>query len=64
MKFEVTSFNTFEVMPRIRFHDGQTDRVTPVYTPQLRFWEYNEYIWRKGFNRGENSIYHHKKHID
>ena len=27
MKFEVTSFNTFEVMPRARFHDtnGRTD---------------------------------------
>ena len=26
--FEVTSFNTFEVMPRIRFHDAQTDGQT------------------------------------
>ena len=35
MNFEVTSFNTFEVMPGTRFHDhrwteGRTDRVTPV----------------------------------
>ena len=38
MKFEVTSFNTFEVMPWTRFRDTQTDsegtdRVTPVYLP-------------------------------
>ena len=25
MKFEVTSFNTFEVMPRTRFRDARTD---------------------------------------
>ena len=43
MKFEVTNFNTFEVMPRTRFCEagtdvqtcrctfGRTDRVTPVY---------------------------------
>ena len=38
IKFEVISFNTFEVMPRTRFcdrwtcgrTDGRTDRVTPV----------------------------------
>ena len=47
MKFKVTSFNTFEVMPQTRFRDAhtgrqtdgrhtyrQTDRVTPVYPPQ------------------------------
>ena len=36
MKFEVTSFNTFEVMPRTRFcdarTDGQTDGRTDVRT--------------------------------
>ena len=30
LKFEVTSFNTFEVMPLTRFRDEQTDRVTPL----------------------------------
>ena len=30
MKFEVISFNTFEVMPRTRFREARTDRVTPV----------------------------------
>ena len=49
MKFEVTSFNTFEVMPWTRFHDARmdartdrrTDRVTPVYPTKLRLWGYN-----------------------
>ena len=44
MKFEVTSFNTFKVMPRTRFRDERTDgrtdglknKVTPVY-PQTSF---------------------------
>ena len=48
MKFEVTSFNTFEVIPRTIFHDarpggqmdGPTDRVTPVYLPNLHLWGY------------------------
>ena len=35
MKFEFISFNTFEVMPRTRFCDAQTDRVTPVYPPNF-----------------------------
>ena len=35
MKFEVTSFNTFEVMPQTRFRDTQTDRVTLVYPPNF-----------------------------
>ena len=26
MKFEITNLNTFEVMPRTRFYDAQTDR--------------------------------------
>ena len=30
MKFEVTSFNTFEVMPRIRFRDARTDGHTAI----------------------------------
>ena len=42
--YEVTSFNTFEVIPRTRFRDaytdgytdGRTDRVTPVY-PKTSF---------------------------
>ena len=38
MKFEVTSFNTFEVMPRTRFHDAQTDRVIPVYPTETSLW--------------------------
>ena len=49
MKFEVTSFITFEVMPQTRFRDaltdrrtdrqtdGHTDRVTLVYPPELRY---------------------------
>ena len=49
VKFEVTSFKTFEVMLRTRFcdtwtdkrTDGRTnrwtDRVTPVYPPQTSF---------------------------
>ena len=48
-KFEVTSFNTFEVMPLTRFCDAQTgsegtDRVTPVYLPppKLCLQGYNE----------------------
>ena len=28
MKFEVTSFSTFEVMPQTRFPDARTDRRT------------------------------------
>ena len=51
MKFEVTSFNTFEVMPLTRFHDAQTEGKTegktdvwtygqtPVYhPPKLCLW--------------------------
>ena len=32
MKFEVISFNTFEVMPRTRFRDAQTDGRMDVRT--------------------------------
>ena len=46
MKFEVTSSNTFEVMPWARFRDAQTDRQTDgqgdssITPPQkkLRLW--------------------------
>ena len=31
MKFEVTSFNTFEVMRQTRFRDAQTDGLTDVH---------------------------------
>ena len=45
IKFEVASFNTFEVVPETRFRDARTDgwmygrrdRVTPVYSPQTSF---------------------------
>ena len=49
MKFEVTSFNTFEVMPLTRFRDTQMDGQTDGRTvkqgdssvaPKLHLWGY------------------------
>ena len=42
-KFEVTSFNTFEVMPRTRFRDARTDgQGGSSIPPKLRLWGYND----------------------
>ena len=65
MKFAVTSFNTFEVIPGTRFRDGrtdgrtdvQTDRVTPVY-PKLRLWGYDKQEGHDGPGVAHLSIMH------
>ena len=59
MKFEVTSFNTFEVMPWITFRDTRTDRctdrwtdrMTPVFPPPPR-----NFVCRGIMNQYETNI--------